>query len=119
MNPTAGQVASELRRIADALDVEPDTEVEAPMVTFYCNSYLAEDKGKAVSLNVVRLLPRPLVENHTRADIEIENPDQSVVWLRAFINPAAVCEIVEPAKPAVYRFIPLLSDQEVAKLGDV
>ena len=117
MNPTAGQVATEFRRIADALDKEPDTEVEPPMVTFYCNSYSAADKGKQVFLNVVRLLPRPLAKKPSETNMEVENPNKEVVYLRACIDRAQVCELIEPAKPAVYRCFPLLSDQEEAELG--
>ena len=115
---TAGMVALELRRIADALDREPDAEVVAPMMTFYCNSYSAPDKGKQVFLNTVRLLPRPLVKEFSGITIEIENPNKSVVWLRASIAREVVCEIVEPARPAVYNCAPLLSDQEDAELGN-
>jgi hypothetical protein len=117
MNPTAGQVATEFRRIADALDKEPDTEVEPPMVSFYCNSYAATDKGKQVFLNVVRLLPRPLAKKPSETIMEVENPNKAVVHLRAWIDRNNVCELIEPAKPAVYHCVPLLSDQEEARLG--
>ena len=117
MNPKASQVANELRRIADALDREPDTEVETPMVSFYCNNYLAKDRGKQVFLNVLRLLPRPLVKDYSETEVKIRGAESDVVNLRACIDRSAVCEIVEPAKPAVYHCVPLLSDQEEASLG--
>ena len=49
--------------------------------------------------------------------MEVENPNKEVVYLRACIDRAQVCELIEPAKPAVYRCFPLLSDQEEAELG--
>jgi hypothetical protein len=117
-NPKASDVAIELRRIADALDKEPDTEVKSPMLTFYCNSYSAKDRGKLVFLNVVRLLPRPLAKWYGENQVEVENPNKDTVRLRACIDRVAVCEIVEPAKPAVYYCTPLLSDQEEAELPE-
>ena len=118
MNPRAGAVAIELRRIADALDREPNTEVEPPMMMFYCNSYFAKDKGKQVFLNVVRLLPRPLVKKPSETSIELENPNKAVVHLRVCIDRDVVCELIEPAKPAVYKCLPLLSGAEDTALED-
>lgn len=112
MNPTAGQVATELRRLADALDKSPDSEVERPMVTFYCDSYLAADKGKSVFQNVVRLLPRPLVKKPSDITMEVQY-NNDVIYLRACINRESVCELIEPAKPAVYHCPPILSDEEM------
>ena len=111
-NTTAGQVATELRKLADALDKAPDTEVEKPMVSFYCNSYSAKDKGKSVFQNVVKLLPRPLVKNPNDRTFEVEYKNDAI-WVRAQIDREAVCEIIEPARPAVYHCVPLLSDEEM------
>ena len=72
MSTTAGSVAIELRRIADALDKEPDATVEPPMVTFYCNNYLLPDKGKAVFLKTIHLLPKPLSKRPNDNAMELE-----------------------------------------------
>ena len=112
---TAGAVAIELRRVADALDKEPETPFEQPMVSFYCNDYLAADKGKTAFLNVVRLLPKPLTKKPSDTVMELEYKTDAIL-LRAQIDRSAVCTLVEPAKPAVYRCEPLLSQDEEAAL---
>ena len=53
MITTAGAVATELRRVADALDKEPEAEVVRPLCFFY-------PEDKAGMENLVRLLPHPL-----------------------------------------------------------
>jgi hypothetical protein len=111
MSTTAGSVAIELRRIADALDKEPDATVEPPMVTFYCNNYLLPDKGKAVFLKTIHLLPKPLSKRPNDNAMELEFRTASI-WLGVSIDRSVVCEIVEPAKPAVYRCEPILSLEE-------
>ena len=54
MLKTAGAIATELRRIADALDKEPETKLMQPLLSFY--NY--ENKGGRFSRRS-RLLPRP------------------------------------------------------------
>jgi len=115
-NPTAGQVAAELRRIADSFDREPNTVVGTPMVSFHCNDYIAADKGKSVFLNVARILPRPLVKVFGSSDVELRNPDTSIVRLWAAIDRNSICELVAPAKPAEWRCAPLLSPEEESTL---
>ena len=117
--PKAAEVATELRRVADALDKEPETVVARPMVVFYCNSYLAADKGKSMFLALVKLLPRPLAKIASGivgfAEYELENKTPGI-WLRCVIDRSSVCTLVEPAKPAVYECEPLLSADEEASL---
>lgn len=113
---TAGAVAIELRRVADALDKEPEAPFEQPMVSFYCNRYLEADKGKAVFLNVVRLLPKPLTKKPSDTVMELEYQTDAI-RLRAQIDRSVVCTVVEPAKPAVYRCEPLLSLEEEPSLA--
>ena len=112
--PKASEVAMELRRVADALDAKPETNLVQPMLSFYCNSYGEGDKGKAIFLATARLLPRPLNKEFDGNSYEIEHgkDGKSAVWVRACISRENVCELVEPAKPAVYRCEPLLSEAE-------
>jgi len=121
MKTTAGQVAIELRKLADALDKEPDTVIPRPMVSFYCDDYTSEDKGKSWFLAMVRLLPRPLAKktNNTSYEIQHGKDDQkSPIWLRAIIDRANVCTVIEPAKPAVYDCPSILSEAEEASLDE-
>ena len=106
--PKAGDVAKELRRIADSLDMHGNEETTGPMVSFYCNT-------KEEFLGAVRSLPRPMKKLDEDRRIILEHKTKAV-WLRAVVDREKVCEIVEPAKPAVYRCYPLLSAEEEAAL---
>jgi hypothetical protein len=111
MSTTAGSVAFELRRIANALDNEPDAEIERPMVSFYCNSYLSLDKGKSVFVKTVHLLPKPLSKMPDEGSMALEHKTDAI-WIHVSIDRSVVCEIVEPARPAVYRCEPILPLEE-------
>ena len=117
--PKAGEIAAELRRVADALDKEPEAKLPQPMLSFYCNDCGAEDKGKAQFLQTVRLLPRPLAKEPSDTVYQIEHGRSdaaAAVWIRAQIDRSSVCTIVEPAKPAVYDCPALLSLEEEEEL---
>ena len=64
--PLAKEVAAELRKIADALDLHPDVEVKRPSLDFnYWNK-----SEKDVFLATARILPRPVAKNYPK------DPDQ-------------------------------------------
>jgi hypothetical protein len=110
---TAGQVAIELRKLADALDVQPDAVVVKPWITFYASE-------KEPFLNVARLLPRPLKKDVTSADsrwarVQLEHRS-SGMDVKVSVPQSLTCELIEPAKPAVYRCDPILSDAEEAEV---
>jgi hypothetical protein len=116
----AGEIATELRRVADALDKEPETALPQPLLSFYCNDHGAADKGKAVFLATVRLLPRPLTKAPSDTVYQVEhgrNDSEAAIWLRAQIDRSSVCTVIEPAKPAVYDCPALLSEEEEAELA--
>jgi hypothetical protein len=119
--PKAGAIAKELRRVADAFDRDPDAELEQPMLSFYCDNYYAEDKGKSLFLAVVRALPKPLRKNVDEDSYEVEFGRDSVdagapVWIRAKIDRKSVCKLVKAAQPAEFECEPLLSADEEAQL---
>jgi len=110
---TAAMVAAELRRVADALDHDPQAVIPTAMLTFYANDYGAQDKGKASFLNIARLLPRPISKERSNdTDFEVGAGSDGALWYRATIRRSAICTIVEPARPAVYHCEPILSDAE-------
>ena len=115
MNPTAGQVAAELRRVADALDKEPEAVISTPWLSFYCNNYSLPEKGKLAFLALARILPRPLTKKMSDNYMELEAISDTL-RLAVQINRSAVCTLVEPAKPAVYHCEPLLSVEEEAQI---
>ena len=115
---TAGQVANELRKLADALDREPEQELPQARVEFYCK-YMGE-KGKPIFLALARLLPRPLAKGPQKYDesaIEVSFRSEAL-QASACIERNKVCKIIEPARtiPAVYECESLLSEAEEAEL---
>lgn len=117
MSKIAGEVAQELRRIADALDKEPETSIAQPMISFYCDEYYGIDKGKANFLNLARLLPKPLKKEVNDHDYVLTSDSTGTVWIRVKINRNAVCTLIQPAQPAVYDCEPILSQQEFEGVG--
>lgn len=111
--PLAKDVASELRKLADALDKSPETLVVAPYVSMY-NSY-----SKEAFLNFARIMPRPIKKEVGGSD---RYPDLVLVHenenirISSRIAQSDMCELVEPAKPAVYRCTSILSPEEDAAL---
>ena len=107
---TAGAVATELRRIADALDKEPEVEVAIPTLWFWSYGH------KKSFLNLMRLMPRPFEKEYDNSNLIVSKSDLTAIQFQARVDRSAVCTLVEPAKPAVYKCEPLLSDKEEAAL---
>ena len=111
---TAGQVATELRKIADALDKQPETPVVRGLL-YFCCSYKG-DAGKKAFISLAKLLPHPLAKQ----------PDNDNYWLKGvndalttdlYISRSQICTLIEPAKPAVYDCPSILSQEEEDALG--
>lgn len=116
--PKANQVAAELRKLADALDKGGEQKIDDPLITFRCAT-------KEEFLTLARVFPKPIFKAVDDDEMEIGNrpvlPNGKVdylvnltIWFRAFINRNKVCTLIEPAKPAVYDCVPLLSDEELS-----
>jgi hypothetical protein len=108
----AHEVAQELRRIADALDREPETEVQPAWVLFYC-------EDKETFLATASLMPRPLVKRYDNSDkrwdrLRLKNSyDQDrPVHLDCSVPRSVICTLVKPAQEAVYECEPILSQLE-------
>ena len=109
---TAGAVAAELRRIADALDKEGDAPMKEPYLYFIPHS-------KEQFLGLPRLLPKPLYKGGDDFHYELktyQNWSDSAVYTKAWISRSKVCKLVKPAQPAEYKCEPLLSEDEEAAL---
>jgi hypothetical protein len=111
---TAGQVAIELRKLADSLDASPESIVRKPWVFFTCAT-----RDEFVS--TVKLLPRPCKKSEDKhgdeiwRKIHIEH-DTEALDVRVSVLKSLTCELVEPAKPAVYRCVPILSLEEESEV---
>jgi hypothetical protein len=114
MNPKANKVATELRKLADALDKEPEAVIVTPNIYFSC-SYQG-DVGKAAFLHLAKVLPRPLVKKPTNDDYWLKGGNENLK-VELYIDRKQVCVLREPAKPAVYDCPSILSEAEEAALG--
>lgn len=110
--PLAKDVATELRKLAEYLDAAPDAIVPTPWLSFN-RDYGKDDKEKFLA--VVRLMPKPLEKIWTERDLTIKYKSP-VITAIARIDRSDMCELVEPARPAVYRCDPILSAEEDAEL---
>ena len=112
--PTANAIASRLREIADMLDKTPNAELTDARLNFYHHGAVAKDQF----INLTKVFPRPFEKgdgyHHDQLTIEHHCDELSVY---ASIDRSAVCVLREPAKPAVYDCVPLLSLEEEAALG--
>jgi hypothetical protein len=111
--PKANEVATELRKLADALDKNPECQVPKPYIYFS-----ADDKE--TFLNTARSIPRPFVKGvdnaETRyASIAVKH-DGPFIYVWSSVLQTLTCELIEPAKPAVYRCDPILSEAEESML---
>lgn len=108
--PKASEVAAELRRVAGALEQEPEAELMRPSLGFF-----SWDQ-KEQFLNAVRLLPRPLAKESRDGYITVKYETPGL-YIDARIRQEKVCTLIEPAKPAVYKCEPLLSPGEEERIG--
>ncbi len=103
--PKMNEVAQELRRIADALDTQPELEIRQPSLSWYHWSADAKESF----LNIAKVMPRPFEKVYGAEKLRIENKSPAL-WVYSEIVRSAACELVEPAKPAVYKCEPILSE---------
>lgn len=109
---TAAQVAAELRRIADALDKEPELEL-APYLSIY-----VKGDDKDAFLKLARAMPRPMTkgidfEGTTYADFKL----QYGFW-RIKIPQGCMCTIKTPARPAEYDCASIFTPEEEKMLTE-
>jgi hypothetical protein len=110
---TAGNVSIELRKLADALDKEPEAVMPKIYIHFPC-SYNG-DNSKIMFLNVARLMPRPFDKKYEHRNIKLEHQGVAAD-ITAWVEQSVVCRIVRPAIEAEYECDPLLSPEEEASL---
>lgn len=103
--PHAKDVASELRKFADALDAIADLEIEKP------NMYFTSWGNKEKFLNLAKAMPRPFAKTYKGINLEIGYKAEAL-GIYASIEREILCRLVEPAKPAVYECDPILSQEE-------
>jgi hypothetical protein len=116
--PKSSEVAAELRKLADALDREPEQELPVTNVDFYCK--YAGVKGKPMFLALVRILPHPLTKSDDdMGGLELKYTTPSLC-IRTVVERDKVCKLIRPAQqiPAKYECEPLLTTEEDASLTE-
>jgi len=111
--PKAHEVAVELRKFADLLDKNPDVNMSRPDVSFY--HWGKSDKG--FFFDTCKLLPRPLKKRTSYDRLYVEYATD-IITVYASIPQSETCQLVEPAKPAVYRCDSILSPEEDAAMEE-
>ena len=118
--PKASEVATELRKLADALDREPEQELIRPDLDFNCK-YVG-DADKPTFLALARILPRPLAKGVCAYDadgMQLTYTSPALI-VTTEIKRSKVCRLIEPERtiPAKYECEPLLSPEEDAALTE-
>jgi hypothetical protein len=110
----AGAIAIELRKLADALDTNPEAETVQPTLMFGCWS------NKPAFFAAASLVPRPAKKDWGKPEDQYAylnvTHESEALKVQATIWRSEVCEIVEPARPAVFRCPSILSEAEEAAL---
>jgi hypothetical protein len=103
------EVANELRRIADALETDPDLKIEPYFI-------IDTETNKDAFIALAKIMPKPMTkgidfEGTTYEDFKLKHSFWCIKILRS-----AYCRILEPAKPAVYDCPSILSEEEESTL---
>ena len=99
----------ELRRIADVLDKQPNTEIFKPELSFW-HGYAGT---KEQFLSLARIFPRPFQKRDGLAGQHyILTHESAALNVEARIDRSKVCRLVKPAQEAEYECEPLLTQDE-------
>lgn len=117
--PLAKEIAAELRRIADVLDLNPEVKTIKPELSFFHYSSHSKDEFMAVA----RIMPRPLEKKYPKTNesysrVEVKH-SSSVLDVTASIYRESICRIIKPAQPAEYDCeLTLLDSEDSALAGE-
>jgi hypothetical protein len=118
---TGAALAQELRKLADAVENVPrvnNSNFAKPYLWISYRYGVVED-SKAMFTNMAKALPRPVKKVFSNDDFQIVY-DTPAIKVELSIDRSTVCELIEPAKPAVYRCAPLMSAEDESEiLGNV
>ena len=107
----ASELATKLRKLADALDKAPDAEIN-PYV-----SISPRNDDKETFLELAKVLPRPLTKKIRHEGTSYEDFTLEGDGFVLGIPRSKMCILVEPARPARYECPTIFSDEEEAALG--
>jgi hypothetical protein len=113
--PKSNEVAIELRKLADALDRNPDAQISKPTI-YFSHSYLGA-KGKDMFLALAKSMPRPIKKDDGyRHDEVVLCHDTDALDIYSSIPKDRTCILIRPAQEAVYECDPILSQLEESTL---
>lgn len=107
------KLAAGLREFAERLESAPEFEFGEDWLTQRHIFIAAED---AVTAKAFAHVLKPCTKTFTETQIKL-TANFGAVQVQVEIPRQKVCELVEPAKPAVYRCDPLLSADEEAEIA--
>ena len=112
--PKPNEVALELKKFAAALEAM-DSELDIPYIFLH-----STHTNKESFLAFARSMPRPITKEVLSPEKEYAElrmrykSDAITIW--SSIKRSLTCELIEPAKPAVYRCEPILSVEDESTL---
>lgn len=116
MITTTTALAADLRKFADLLDSASEKEILRPSLLF---SHYGKDQKESF-YTVARRMPRPMGKSLHYGESEIHLTYESgALLITSTIPRDATCEMIEPARKAVYKCEPILSVEEDAALEQV
>lgn len=113
--PTAREVATKLRSLADHFESLGEKEIIKPSLQLNCIG-----SRKDVFLDAVSVMPRPLTKDYGSDDDEHAfirvTHDSDAVQVQAIAMRSTVCRLIKPARPR-WECEPLLLKEEEAGLA--
>jgi len=107
---TAAETATELRRIADALDTNPQLKLH-PFLLIH-----TESDDKESFLDLAKTMPRPMEKGVDFEGAPYEDFKLSHSFWSIKIPRSNMCVLVEPARPARYECPSIFSPEDEAEL---
>lgn len=112
---TGPAFATELRKLADAVEPLERVSGEFGKPWLFISFKYGGAPSKDAFIELAKVLPKPYMKKPNDQELILEYVSEGMD-VRASIERSQVCELVEPARPAVYRCEPLLSDDEDAEI---
>lgn len=110
------ELAKELRKLADAVE-GLDEVVTFSIPRVYFGFAYGNEKHKQSFIEFAKVMPKPFEKKFTDNELQLVYENETLA-VQAYIERDKVCKIITPAQPAVYDCEALLSQAEIAQLGE-
>lgn len=112
---TGTALATELRKLADAVEPLERVNGEFSKPWLFMSFAYGGAVSKSTFIELAKALPKPYTKKVDDKDMRLVY-ESDALSIQAVIERSQVCELVEAARPAVYRCEPLLSADEDAEI---